>query len=304
MCIISVIIPIYNAVPYLHRCIDSVLTQSYQQIEVVLVDDGSTDGSGTLCDLFQKKDPRIKVIHQPNKGASYARKNGLEWCLGEYITFVDSDDVIEPDYLGEMLHALLEQNTPIAACGIAKHKEGENVAISREKGSCKLLKEEELHHRFFRYEFWGFWGKMYSKHVFDGIYFPQATINEDYVVMAQLFHKHKQMAYVDIPLYHYLIHEISLSNQKLSLRMMEEWTNKLWCYNFYYKNNSKWLKYAEAQAAETCCKLLGCIDGKRKYAIYNHEMRKFLKLHCLSLLCSRHLVTGLKFMIIKRLFYK
>lgn len=303
MDLVSVVIPVYNAVSYLRHCVDSVIRQSYRPLEIILVDDGSTDGCQVICDTYAAEYPFVKVCHLSNGGASYARKKGVDLCSGEYITFVDSDDVIEPDYLEILWDTLQEQGTQVAACKVAKHQENKNLVVVRKHGS-HLLTEEELLFRFFRYEFWGFYGKIYRKKLFDDVYFPKATINEDYVVMAQLFHKCKQMAYVDIPLYHYLIHENSLSHQRLSLRMMDEWTNKLWCYNFYVRNNPNWAKYAEAQTGETCCKLLAAIDDAEAFSIYKREMNLFLRKHFFSLLYSRVLVTGLKLMIIKRFFYR
>lgn len=301
--IVSVIIPIYNAEQFLSRCIDSVLNQSYQSLEIVLMDDGSTDNSIGICDAYEHAFSSIKVYHIPNGGASHARKKGIELCSGEYITFVDSDDIVEPEYVEKLLFALQQQKTPIAACNIIKHYENEeDIHISKE-GDLHLLEKKELHVRFFKYEFWGFWGKIYSKSVFDSIYFPTATINEDYVVMAQLFHKYQRIAYIDASLYHYMIHRESLSNQKLSSRMMEEWTNKLWCYHFYRENAKEWEKYAEAQVAETCCKLIAAIGNVKEYNKQKCEMQQFLRKNYISLLCNKHLVWGLKLILVQRIVF-
>lgn len=97
--LISVIVPVYNSASFLKRCVDSIRNQTYENLEIILIDDGSTDGSGALCDAFQAEDPRIRVIHQANGGLSCARNRGLDLCGGEYIAFVDSDDTIESDYL-------------------------------------------------------------------------------------------------------------------------------------------------------------------------------------------------------------
>lgn len=298
--LISLIIPVYNAEKYLRRCIDSAVNQSYRPLEIVLVDDGSTDGSAAICDDYVSRYPFVKGCHIPNGGASYARKKGLELLNGEYVIFMDSDDFIEPDYVTMLYAALQEQGSVIAACDFIKHGENEKVEIDRKK-NLRLLDEKELHERFFRYEFWGFGGKIYLKSVFDNIYFPEATINEDYVVMAQLFHRYKQMAYIDIPLYHYMVHGESLSNTRLSTRMMEEWENKQWCYDFYRTNAPEWSKQAEAQAAETCCKLIAAIGNSSEYSEQKRDMQKFLRKHILSLLCNKHLLIGLKGMVVWRI---
>ena len=224
--LVSIIVPIYNAEKYIISCISCIQKQTYLHLEIILINDGSTDNSLNICQQLQLQDKRIKIINQENKGASIARLEGIKQAKGEYLAFVDSDDIIEPDYIELLVTAIEKHQTLIAACNMVKHNENESPSIIKDKHS-RILDEEELHKRFFNYDFWGFPGKLYHKNVFKGIYFPKATINEDYVVMAQLFDKYKQIAYIDIPLYHYLIHHNeSLSNTRLSLKMMDEWINK------------------------------------------------------------------------------
>lgn len=295
--LVSIIIPIYNAEKYIQHCIFSVLVQTYTNIEIILVNDGSTDNSSTICLELQKQDKRIKIINQENKGASIARLEGIKQSKGEYLSFVDSDDFIEPDYIELLVKAIDIHHATIAACNMVKHEVNESPKIIRNNHT-QILDEEELHKRFFNYDFWGFWGKIYKKNVFEEIYFPKATINEDYVVMAQLFHKYKEIAYIDIPLYHYLIHNNeSLSNTQLSLKMMDEWINKLWTYQFFQRENSKWTKHAEAQVAETCCKLIATIGNNKEYNLFKKEMQSFIRQHFFSLLFNPHLIRGIKFIM-------
>lgn len=114
--LISVIVPVYNSEAFLTRCVDSIRNQTYKNLEIILVDDGSTDASGPLCDAFQAEDPRIRVIHQANGGLSCARNRGLDLCRGEYIAFVDSDDYIAPDMYQQMLSCLLQESVDISVC--------------------------------------------------------------------------------------------------------------------------------------------------------------------------------------------
>ena len=114
--LISVIVPVYKVEQYLHRCIDSILAQTYKNLEIILVDDGSPDRSGEICDEYAAKDNRIRVIHKENGGVSSARNIGLDVCTGEYIAFVDSDDYILPDMYKEMLCELLEHQVEICVC--------------------------------------------------------------------------------------------------------------------------------------------------------------------------------------------
>ena len=295
---VSIIIPIYNSANYLQRCLDSVVHQTYNDWELILVDDGSVDDSKSLCDKEAESDGRIRVLHQNNQGASIARRNGIREAQGEWLTFVDSDDIIENDYIERLFHAVQQFNVKIAACDQIQHIEGTDVVVEKDNESI-LLDEKELHDRFFKYQFWGFWGKIYHKSVFKDVYFPSYTINEDYVVMAQLFDRYKQIAYVPMGLYHYMIHSDSLSHQKLSPRMFDEFYNKLWVVNFYKRGNPQYVKQAEAQLTETCIKLIGAIKGV-EYSNVKREMRQYLRSQIFNIIFNPSLLLALKVMALRR----
>lgn len=117
-CKVSVVVPVYNVETYLRRCVDSILAQTVEGLEVILIDDGSTDGSGEICDEYQRKDERIRVQHKPNGGLTSAWKAGVELSSGKYVGFVDSDDWIEPDMYERMLQLVLKYDADVAVCGL------------------------------------------------------------------------------------------------------------------------------------------------------------------------------------------
>ena len=298
---ISVIVPVFNASQYLPRCIQSILGKTYSIWELILVDDGSTDNSFVLCKQYEKENPRkIRAFHQVNSGASIARKRGIAEANGEFLMFVDSDDYVENDYLERLYKATNQYGVKIAACDPIKHQEGTDLIVDK-SGEVMLLDNKAIHDKFFKYQFWGFWGKIYHKSVFEQIYFPEYTINEDYVVMAQLFHRHKQMAYVPMGLYHYMAHGDSLSHQKLSKRMFDEYYNKVWVKDFYAEKNPRYLKNAEAQLTETCIKLIRCVSMEDKEKIYQKvkgDMQAYLRSNLFSIMYNPFLKMGLKFMVL------
>lgn len=118
---ISVIIPVYNVEKYLNQCVASVVAQTYTDFELLLIDDGSTDSSGQLCDQWQKRDPRIRVMHQPNQGVSAARNHGLDMAQGELVAFIDSDDWVDSDYLALMVNAMAATHADLAVSGLTQH---------------------------------------------------------------------------------------------------------------------------------------------------------------------------------------
>lgn len=296
---ISIIIPVYNCEKYVERIFDCVSRQTYTDWELIFVDDGSIDKSPYLCEACLDADDRVRVIHQENKGASVARRIGIEDASGEYLVFVDCDDIVETDYLEKLWQCLTtcgDDSVKVAACDMVIHDESVMPKIDRDK-SVLTLCEDELQSRFFHYQFWGFWGKIYHKSVFEDVYFPIYTINEDYVVMAQIFHRHKTMAYLPVALYHYMNHGESLSHQRLSKRMFDEYYNKVWVRNFYEKHNPKFLKHAESQLMETCVKLLRCIkrnDINGSYSCENEVIRQYLRDNVLKMLVNKYLSFGTK----------
>lgn len=296
---ISVIIPVYNASRYVDRVVQCVQLQTFHDWELILVDDGSKDESGQVCDMHADKDSRVCVIHQSNKGASAARRVGIEKARGEYLIFIDCDDIVEDDYIERLYSCLTElgdESLRIAACDMINHGEDESPIVDKSTTS-RIMESDEIQRRFFNYEFWGFWGKIYHRSVFENVYFPEYTINEDYVVMAQLFHNCRRMVYLPICLYHYIRHEESLSHQKLSKRMFDEYYNKQWVRDYYAQNNCRYLRHAEAQLIETCVKLVICALKDDKAGVYDDivkPMQTYLRKNLVSILFNSHLKTGLK----------
>lgn len=273
---VSVIIPVFNAAAYLGRCLDSVVGQRFPGgMEVVLVDDGSTDGSGSVCDRYADGYTNVRVIHTANRGASMARKNGLEQASGRYVTFVDSDDHVDPAYV-ETLYGLIKKSScRVSACGAAK-ADG-NAAPA---GSQRVIPYRELMDRFFRHEFWSLWGKMFDRDLFSGVSFPEATISEDYAVMARLLRSAGEMAYESLPLYFHEERSGSLSRQRLSARAFEEFDNVLDVYGYTVREMPEYASVALANAVGTAVKLLKLSQADAAaYSSRRAELRRFLSSH-------------------------
>lgn len=180
--VISVIVPVYNVAKILERCIDSIRKQIYPNLEIILVDDGSTDMSGTFCDVFAKQDRRIKVIHQANQGLSSARNAGLKIATGKWITFVDSDDTIRPE-LVDTLHRLCFQNkTKLSISSFFEVKTAGTGGIQKDTqpaekvlSTMDCLKAMLCENGFSM----SAWGKLYARELFDLVRFPEHRLYED-----------------------------------------------------------------------------------------------------------------------------
>lgn len=222
---ISIIIPVYNVEPYLRRCLESVINQTYPYLEIILVDDGSTDGSGQICDAYQNMDKRIRVFHKKNGGSSSARNLGLQYAKGEYIGFVDSDDFIDLDMYESMLQEM-EDDVDIVTCGRyvsfpkEKHKSSRLAFYisKRTKVSNAMAIEEFLNHDIFSFSVCD---KVFRRRLFDAVSFPVGRTCEDIPVTYTLFTKSRNIVHLGKPKYHNFHREGSNSRQGFYYRRID-----------------------------------------------------------------------------------
>ena len=183
---ISIIVPVYNSEQYLRQCIDSILKQTFSDIEVILIDDGSTDQSGLICDQYEKSDSRIKVIHQDNYGASRARNMGIAKSSGRYICFVDSDDLVSATYC-EMMYELLDNSGyDFCVCGSYRFSNENQIIESYNKVEGVLSNKEYLWAQLHRKSEFGFINKLFRREIFDELHFVEGVHNEDVIFSCDL----------------------------------------------------------------------------------------------------------------------
>ena len=224
MITVSIIIPVYQGKSYLKRCIDSVLAQSCQEYEIILVDDGSTDGSAEICDEYAEKQKTITVIHKENGGLSSARNAGLEIASGEYVMFIDADDVVHSKMLETELKVLKEENADIAHCGYQMvfpdrvdyyYNTGKRVIQTKEQGLKDLLAGEMIEPALYN--------KLYKRELFENVRLNESLkINEDLDVNYRLFKKSQKSIYYDLPLYSYMIRKNSATGSNTVIRKNED----------------------------------------------------------------------------------
>ena len=214
---VSIIIPVYQVEKYLDKCIASVVGQTYQNLQIILVDDGSSDRSPAICDGWKERDSRITVIHQPNGGLSRARNVGLKIATGKFIGFVDSDDWIEPNMVETLLAALQETDADIAVGGFEVFAEdSKSIPYAKAKSTKRSLCSTEgalkrlLLLRGFIRNF--VWNKLYRRTVLSGVAFPEGRLYEDVTWTAQVIGNAKTVVCVEQIFYHYLHRPDSLSH--------------------------------------------------------------------------------------------
>lgn len=249
--IISVIIPVYNTEAYLRRCLDSVTGQTYRDLEIILVDNGSTDGSGAICDEYAAKDSRVQVIHKENGGPSSSRNTGLAAAGGEFISFVDSDDMISPVFM----ESLLLPGADVTQCGytsdLKQLKVDRKLVFESMDGfemSEKLCTEGLLANTVV-------WSKLWRRECFDGIRFPEGRIYEDEFVTWKTFWRTNRVARTSAPLYYYRRRAGSLMNSGEAAHSIDSVDALRERFTFYEDNGAT--RLADLTKAVFCYTLRG-----------------------------------------------
>jgi len=215
--LISVIVPVYKVEDYLDRCVQSILSQTYRNLEILLVDDGSPDGCGAMCDAFAKQDDRVKVLHKPNGGLSDARNVAIDVAKGEYLGFVDSDDFIHPKMYESLLNTIRESNASISACFYRSFKPGEDCFTNDEHPTSVVFNRMQALEHFYSFNCVNFtlvWNKLYEKSLFEGIRYPKGKTREDEFTTYKLVFKADKFVFLKDHLYFYLQRPGSIMREK------------------------------------------------------------------------------------------
>ena len=286
--LISIVVPVYKVQDYVLECLESIAAQSYKNLEVIVIDDGSPDDAGAICDDFAKQDKRFHVIHQKNAGLSAARNRGLKEATGEYIAFVDSDDSVAPEYIEKLYASICEAGSELAVCGFNQtqiHREamlGDDAAV--------ILLTQQLDEDLVA------WNKLYARKLFieNQIEYPVGEIHEDNLTTYKLYAVAARVSFVPDALYNYRLrsNSITQSNSVLKQLMVRERAAHE-AIKYFAKNESL------REAAEVAlllakfrfidCALSGKIDKK-----YYDEAREWVLQKRGEFANNRHLTKKLK----------
>lgn len=270
--LISVIIPVYNSEKYLKKCVLSIIEQIYINIEIILIDDGSSDSSGKICDDFSLIDNRIKVYHQNNKGVSNARNFGIRQAKGKYLIFIDSDDYCNKDLISTLYRDIIKTNSQLSICGYFLENEGV-VFKEYNENYKKLLTSKELFTELLKEEgFQGYlWNKLLSAEIIkrNNILFDERIfLNEDLLFLCQYSQHIEKAVYNEIALYHYICRDCSLSRDRFSLKKITSIDAFLEIYNLSIDN-----KEAERIASNRV--IIACFESI-KLAYLSHREKEYV----------------------------
>lgn len=253
---ISVIVPVYNVEKYLERCLNSIMEQSYEKLQMILIDDGSADLSGSICDNYKEGDTRIEVIHKTNGGLSSARNAGLDAAVGDYIAFVDSDDWIEPEMLETMLKDMVQFDADMVVTGYVKTENGcivEQIRLgsglmdgsSALKG---LLTSMDAH----------VWNRLYKKSLFNDVRFMEGRNYEDVEIMHKLLLKCRRVYYEDTHFYYYE-QRFNAITRTASIKNYQDWfTSSLERIKYLRQYKPELAEYGFIELSESYLALCKC----------------------------------------------
>jgi len=289
---ITIIIPVYKVEPYIRKCVESIIGQTYRHIEVILVDDGSPDNCGAICDEYARADSRIIVIHTENEGVYIARNKALDVATGDYLMFVDSDDWVEPEFCETALRLALENNVQMVAFKF-------NLVFADRDGSIMdkrprafhetgyMEASEAVRHLIFRDSMGNYlWNKLYKRSLFDGVRFPEGRVLQDQAVVYLMMLRAGRIYVSDAVLYNYLQHPGSITDTtSYSLKMFASlfaiWQERLPVLRQYCPEN---VHYQMMQLADLSMKGLIFIRPDSESKQLRNDMKGFLSANKANLL--------------------
>lgn len=251
--LISIIIPVYNASKFLEKCLDSVINQTFKNLQIILIDDGSVDKSGDICDFYSKKDSRIEVIHQKNQGLSKARNVGLSIAKGEYITFIDSDDYIELDTYSTVDKAIKENKYPDLIFFREKsvNINGKTIYINGEKPTEKIIKVDKAfaEQRIIGELINGVCDKVFKAEIINGISFEVGKMyGEDFRFNLEMLQRVKEVVYIDQIKYSYVMNPNSVTHKAFNPNSFDQIYFKDSIVDIVKKNFPKYVIVSEKRA--------------------------------------------------------
>lgn len=289
--LISVIIPIYNVEQYLKRCVESIRHQTYSNLEIILVDDGSPDSCGKICDDYQKADNRIKVIHKKNGGLSDARNVGIEIARGEYITCIDSDDFISPFFIENLWIAIQKSECEIATSWFVDYYEGDKIPETKKVNikDIKVFNREEFYKKLLYQDGVEIsaWGKLYKTNLFQGVKYPVGKLYEDIPTTYLLVEKTTKVAVIPNIDYFYFQRTTSIAQAAFSVRKMDAINHMDDFKNYIIQKYPSLEKAAECRYFSTVCNILFQIHSP-EFAKQEKELWQEIKKYRYSVMTNRN----------------
>lgn len=284
---ISIIIPVFNTAKYLSACLQSVVVQSFGNFEIIIVNDGSTDASSDIIQKFMNADNRIKVINQENKGLSEARNTGLRNATGRYVTFLDSDDAIAPNFLERMLIVAKATKCPVVCCNKFCFKDGTDIScyslrpsiFGKNANITVMSSEKAIRNALYQNDKpdYSAWNKLYTTQLWQGRAFPEGKFFEDMATIPGVFKDAGKVAFVNEPLYLYRLRESGILGTSFTRKKAELLDIAEHLYLNYQKENSTLVNAAASNLFSASCSILKRTPDTEEFTDYRTRAWAWIK---------------------------
>lgn len=277
--LISVVVPVYNVEKYLKRCVDSILTQTYTNLEVILIDDGSTDASSNICNEYVDKDRRVRVRHQQNGGLSAARNTGISIAKGDYIAFVDSDDFIHPQMIECLYKGMSENKVMLSVCGFKEVSSDDTMENEFDENGYRVYTAKELLNMYYDYDekktlVIAAWNKLYHRDLLLTYNFPAGKLYEDVYTTPKLLFTAEKICVNNSPLYYYFQRPDSIMHSMDSRKKFDNYMDA-------FENMSAYVRKIgdeELTSKSEVCILKATYVIERQNAVWsNKEYQRYVK---------------------------
>lgn len=297
--LVSIIVPVYKVQKYLKRCVDSIIAQTYPNIEVFLVDDGSPDNCGVICDEYADKYPYIRVIHQKNAGLSAARNNAVPESHGEYITFIDSDDFVTPDYVEYLLNLTQKYHADISVAGrMYQYDDKAVITPKAETKSYMCTPEEALINMNYGIDFSVFaWGKLYKRQLVEANPYPVGKLYEDLATTFKIVGSSNGVAYGNKQVYYWVQRSDSIMHSGFNRKQLDGLEAAEAQLRYIEKNYPKAVPAAKYRCTAKAVELAGICFSSGGNKVDFDELRKEMSKYALEVLKDSKTKRTMKFRI-------
>lgn len=298
--LISIIVPVYNAAHYLERCIGSLVEQTYSILEILLIDDGSTDCSFEICEQYAKSDSRIKVFHQNNSGVSSARNLGLKNVHGDYVFFVDADDWIHKETIA-FLYDIIKKTDSDVAFGGCLHVSGNAKPVDQSlKNDAIILSQKEILTLFFKRDYSSCCNRLYRKSLLENLNFLENfTHGEDILFLYFVLNRCKHVVVSKNPLYYYFFNKESVSHSLFSKKSMDEFYSSRKLVEYVEADFPDLKDVAEIRVIEALSKLLSLTPKHPNFEEQFKELKNYVKLRIREILFNKHVYWKIRLNILR-----
>ncbi|MEO3135266.1 glycosyltransferase family 2 protein [Turicibacter sanguinis] len=303
--LISIVVPIYNVEKYLEECLASIINQTYKNIEIILVDDGSTDSSSVICRKYAEQDKRIKLFTKKNGGLSDARNYGIDKSLGTYITFVDSDDLIASNYIEILYRAIDLSKTKMSICKLkAFYDEEIPQNYENDVNSYLVLKKEEAFKEMLLERKFGVsaCGKMIHRNCFEGIKFPYGKLYEDLATTFKFVNKSCSISFVNAELYFYRKRRNSITTSEFNIRKLDIFDSLTTFSNFIEENYPNLNRYCVYRKCDSAVGIIENLNNTCELDYIRETMKKIIKENIRSVLMENDVSVKKKIKVILALY--